>query len=67
LHGFTGSHIGLVMLGLFGVINVPMATLAGQRWTGIVVVNPDVASEGFKRGGSARAPARGASRHQDLG
>lgn len=47
---FTGKHMALCMVGFFGVIiavNLLMATLAKQSWTGLVVKNSYVASQDF--------------------
>ncbi|MEM8811147.1 MAG: FixH family protein [Pseudomonadota bacterium] len=47
---FTGRHMLLVMLGFFGVIiavNLTMATIARQSWTGLVVKNSYVASQKY--------------------
>lgn len=47
---FTGRHMVLCMVGFFGVIiavNLLMATLAKQSWTGLVVKNSYVASQAF--------------------
>lgn len=47
---FTGRHMLFVMIAFFGVIvavNITMAVLAGQTWTGLVVKNSYVASQHF--------------------
>lgn len=47
---FTGRHMLLVMLAFFGVIiavNVVLAVLAADSWTGLVVKNSYVASQDF--------------------
>ena len=47
---FTGRHMLMIMLAFFGVIisvNFTMAWLAGHSWTGLVVKNSYVASQGF--------------------
>lgn len=47
---FTGRHMLFAMIGFFSVIivvNAVMATLANLSWTGLVVKNSYVASQGF--------------------
>ena len=49
---FTGRHMALVMTGFFGVIvavNVLLANLAVSTFSGTVVENSYVASQGFNR------------------
>jgi len=56
---FTGRHMLLVMVGFFGVIigvNVTLAVLAAESWTGFVVKNSYVASQEFnERSAEGRA------------
>lgn len=47
---FTGRHMLMVMIGFFGVVigvNMLLATLAADTWTGLVVENAYVASQEF--------------------
>ena len=47
---FTGKHMFIIMLMFFGTIisvNAVMATIAGSSWTGLIVKNSYVASQGF--------------------
>ena len=47
---FTGKHMFVIMLMFFGTIisvNALMATIAGSSWTGLIVKNSYVASQGF--------------------
>lgn len=47
---FTGKHMALVMVGFFGVVvgvNVLLANLAVSTFSGVVVENSYVASQGF--------------------
>jgi nitrogen fixation protein FixH len=47
---FTGRHMLLIMIAFFGVIigvNILMAMVASQSWTGLVVKNSYVASQNF--------------------
>ncbi len=49
---FTGRHMALVMIGFFGVViavNVLLANLAVSTFSGTVVENSYVASQGFNR------------------
>lgn len=49
---FTGRHMALVMIGFFGVVigvNVLLANLAVATFSGTVVENAYVASQGFNR------------------
>jgi nitrogen fixation protein FixH len=49
---FTGRHMLMIMVAFFGVIisvNFTMAWLAGHSWTGLVVKNSYVASQGFNK------------------
>lgn len=46
----TGWHVAAMMIAFFGVIvvvNFSMASLASRSWTGLVVKNSYVASQGF--------------------
>jgi hypothetical protein len=56
---FTGKHMALVMTGFFGVVvgvNVLLANLAVSTFSGVVVENSYVASQGFNQLlGAARA------------
>lgn len=56
---FTGLHMLLLMLGFFGVVigvNVALAVLAAESWTGFVVKNSYVASQEFnERSAEGRA------------
>ena len=58
---FTGRHMALVMCGFFGVVvavNGLLANLAVATFSGVVVENAYVASQGFNRMlGAARADA----------
>ena len=47
---FTGRHMLFVMVGFFGTtitVNIILAVLAAQSWTGLVVKNSYVASQQF--------------------
>lgn len=47
---FTGKHMLIIMIVFFAVIvgvNFTMATLASRSWTGLVVKNSYVASQGY--------------------
>lgn len=47
---FTGKHMLIIMICLFGVVisvNVTMAIIASQSWTGLVVKNSYVESQKF--------------------
>jgi nitrogen fixation protein FixH len=59
--GFTGGHMLALMGAFFGVViavNMTIATLARTSWTGLVVPNSYVASQGFNaRLKEARAQA----------
>ncbi len=47
---FTGTHMAVIMAAFFGVIvavNLVMAEFASSSWTGLVVKNSYVASQGF--------------------
>ncbi len=47
---FTGKHMLIIMVAFFGTIlsvNILMAVLATRSWTGLVVKNSYVASQGF--------------------
>ena len=49
---FTGKHMALVMVGFFGVVvgvNVLLASFAVSTFSGVVVENSYVASQGFNR------------------
>ena len=49
---FTGKHMALVMVGFFGIViavNVLLADLAVSTFSGVVVENSYVASQGFNR------------------
>ncbi len=49
---FTGKHMAFVMVGFFGVViavNVLLADLAVSTFSGVVVENSYVASQGFNR------------------
>lgn len=49
---FTGKHMALLMVGFFGVVigvNVLLATFAVSTFSGVVVENSYVASQGFNR------------------
>lgn len=57
---FTGRHMLLIMVAFFGVVisvNALMAVLAVKSWTGLVVPNSYVASQGFDKETARRMQA----------
>ena len=57
---FTGRHMLIIMLAFFGVVisvNTYMAVQASRSWTGLVVPNSYVASQGFDKETARRMQA----------